>query len=200
MDSGAPREVSDAKEDPASAVFRPVAGQCVTSQQDGVTYEVVGYCETEASDPRSEWSEWAMYVKLRVARRGRKLCFVRPIAALQWHEPEPGWREGFVNQYEVHILVRSGGTELTRDEPEGIEIALVGPDENEQLIVEFLPMIGVDPEAGQDARDAGIGLIERTVDRGRRLSNPWQYAKHHCGTGANMYSLVRFVPRSGRRP
>jgi hypothetical protein len=96
--------------------------------------------------------------------------------------------------------VRSGGTELTRDEPEGIEIALVGPDENEQLIVEFLPMIGVDPEAGQDARDAGIGLIERTVDRGQRLNNPWQYAKHHCGTGANMYSLVRFIGRDGREP
>jgi hypothetical protein len=109
-----------------------------------------------------------------------------------------GWREGFVDQSQLHILVRSGGTELTRDEPEGIEIALVGPDENEQLIVEFLPMIGVDPEAGQDARDAGIGLIERTVDRGGRLNSPWQYAKHHCGTGANMYSLVRFVPRSGR--
>jgi hypothetical protein len=109
-----------------------------------------------------------------------------------------GWREGFVDQSELHILVRSGGTEIHDDEPEGIDIAIVGPDENEQLVVEFLPMIGVDPEARDDARDAGIALIERTVDRGH--GNPWQYAKHHCGTGANMYSRVRFVPRGGREP
>jgi hypothetical protein len=202
MDSTTPRKASDAEEEQASAAFRPVAGESITSNFDGAAYEVVGYCDTNTSTPRPAWFEGALHVKLCRSWKGRSMHFLRPIAELQWHEltERRGWREGFVDQSELHILVQWGGTEIQDNEPEGIKIALIGPDENQQLIVEFLPMIGVDPEAGQDARDAGIGLIERTVDRGRRLGNPWQYAKHHCGTGANMYSLVRFVPRSGRRP
>lgn len=161
----------------------------------------------EAEEDRASWKEMAERLAVRwendpsavpwFSPRGldvRKTSF--ELLKITW--PLLGWREGFVDQSELHILVRSGGTDLRPDEPEGIDIALVGPDENEQLIVEFLPMIGVDPEAGQDARHDGVGLIERTVDRGS--GNPWQYAKHHCGTGANMYSLVRFVPMEGRKP
>ncbi len=108
------------------------------------------------------------------------------------------WREGFVDQSEFHILVRSGGTELTKDEPPGIDIAVIGPGEFGQLVVEFLPMFGVDPDAARDAEANARGLLTRTVGRGR--GDAWSYAQHHCGTGANMYSRVRFVPQGGREP
>ncbi len=122
----------------------------------------------------------------------------RRLELLKRARPRRGWSEGFVDQSELHILVRSGGTEIRANEPEGIDVAVVGPDENEQLIVEFLPMIGVDPEAGQAAKDRAFHLFELMARGGR--GDPWSYAKHHCNTGANLYSLVRFAMRDGRKP
>ena len=157
----------------------------------------------EAEEERVSWKAMAERLGTRweTQRHGDAGFGMRWYEALEllklaW--PLRGWSEGFVDQSELHILVRSGGTEIRANEPEGINVAVVGPDENEQLIVEFLPMIGVDPEAAQAAKRTALRLFGRMVSQG--CGNPWGYAKHHCGTGANAYSLVRFMGRDGRKP
>jgi len=106
------------------------------------------------------------------------------------------WREGFVDQSELHILVRSGGMGWVKGEGERIDVAVIG-HRDRGLIVEFLPMFGVDPDAALAAKRHAMSLLDLVVEQGR--GDAWSYAKYHCGTASNAYDTVRFVGREGRK-
>jgi hypothetical protein len=107
------------------------------------------------------------------------------------------WREGFVDQSELHILVRSGGMDWVEGEGERIDVAVIGHCDG-GLIVEFLPMFGVDPDAAMAAKRHAVRLLD-LVATSDHPDGAWGYAMHHCGTAANAYSEVRFVGRAGRK-
>jgi hypothetical protein len=110
--------------------------------------------------------------------------------------PVPGlWREGFVDESKDHILVQYGG--VLDDEPEAVEVALLGPDPDEPdagVILEFLPIPGVDEETAEGHRNGTTRNIEYIFEG----EPAWEYALHHCGSGANLYSSLRFVGLAGR--
>ena len=107
----------------------------------------------------------------------------------------PMVREGTVDQSEMHILVQHGG--CLEEEPEGVNVALIGPDEDDVVIVEFLPMEGVDPEEAEGHRRHTACLISSRADR---ETHPWRGVERICGSTANAYGPLRFNPMLGIRP
>ncbi|MBT8469700.1 MAG: hypothetical protein HKN10_01780 [Myxococcales bacterium] len=103
--------------------------------------------------------------------------------------------EGSVDQSEMHILVVNGG--CLDEEPEAVEVALIGPDPDDGVIVEFLPMDGVDPEEAARHRRITRGLVE---SRAHREPHPWRSVERRCGSTANAYGPLRFDLRLGKRP
>ena len=69
--------------------------------------------------------------------------------------PTPCWSEGTVDTSEIHIGVVYGG--CLDEEPERVAVALVGPDRDDGVIVEFLPMPGVDPETAEGHKSHTLG-------------------------------------------
>jgi hypothetical protein len=162
--------------------------------------KLVGGGKTEQARPVSTATDPHTHAMLeQVANSSREDAFVMLGADLgfPFDRPKSSWREDFVDQSEFHILVRSGGTDLTENEPEGIDVALIGPDMWGGLIVEFLPMFGVDPDAARDAKNGALLILNLVIPCG---GDAWEYANYHCGTACNFRRLVRFVPQGGREP
>lgn len=107
----------------------------------------------------------------------------------------PMVREGNVDQSELHILVRNGG--CLDEEPEGVDVALIGPDEDEGVIVEFLPMEGVDHETAEGYKRHTAGIISSYADR---ETHPWRNVHRFCWSTSNAYGPLRFNVRLGKRP
>ena len=116
-------------------------------------------------------------------------------AAVQVRAAWPMVREGIVDQSEMHILVTNGG--CLDEEPEGVDVALIGPDEDDGVIVEFLPMEGVDPEEAEGHRAYTARLISSRADR---EPHPWRGVERICRSTSNAYGPLRFNLRLGIRP
>lgn len=153
--------------------------------------------------------------RMRYSRRGIVLrlahdCLIRPeempwpevhsieckeFAAVHVRAVWPMVREGIVDQSEMHILVHNGG--CLDEEPEGVDVALIGPDEDDGVIVEFLPMEGVDPEEAEGHRRYTAMLISSRADR---APHPWRGVERICRSTSNAYGPLRFNLRLGIRP
>jgi hypothetical protein len=105
---------------------------------------------------------------------------------------------GSVDQTKLHLLVRRGGMGWVKNEGERVDIALVGPDTDDGLIVQFLSMSYEETEAVEEHKRSAIDLVERMVELGR--GRPWKYARYRTGTGANAYSHVRLFTQEGKNP
>lgn len=116
-------------------------------------------------------------------------------AEMQVRAVWPMVREGIVDQREMHILVRHGG--CLEEEPEGVDVALIGPDDDDGVIVEFLPMTDVDAEEAEWHRRYTVMLVS---SRARRERHPWRSLLRHCRSTSNAYGPTRFDLRLGRRP
>jgi hypothetical protein len=104
-------------------------------------------------------------------------------------------REGIVDQSEMHILVSNGG--CLDEEPAGVDVALIGRDRDDDVIVEFLPMEGVDPEEAEGHRRYTAMLIASRAERG---PHPSRGLDRDCGSTSNAYGPLRFNLRLGIRP
>ena len=103
---------------------------------------------------------------------------------------------GTVDQSEIHILVRHGG--VLDNEPKGVDVALLGPNGDDGMIIEFLPMPSVDAETAENHRSGTISLIEMLT---RDESHPWRYlVQRYCNGTANAYGPDRFLARWGLGP
>jgi hypothetical protein len=99
------------------------------------------------------------------------------------------WQEGRVDPAKQHFELRYGSTEHDWNENEWIPVALIGPPRNRIVNVQFL----VDPNEPKNAE--AVSKVKREIqfyliDLGE--SDPWRYARYHCGTESNIYSEVHW--------
>ena len=98
------------------------------------------------------------------------------------------WTVGKVNTAEDHIEIRFGNAGDQNWE-QWLSIALVSPPKHGQFTVQFL--LAANEAREQEMicsvrREIDFYLIEKQED------DPWAYARYHCGTAANLYSLVHW--------
>lgn len=103
------------------------------------------------------------------------------------------WSEGTVDPNQEHIKLSYGdvgkGEDIT-------PIAILSPNGERRFAVQFIPGW---KDTVLDSR-AALKEIHRELDfylvDNRGLSkeepDPWAYAKYHCGTTSNIYSLVHW--------
>lgn len=79
------------------------------------------------------------------------------------------------------------------DNPE--VIAVVSRGENDTFVFQF--MIEKD-ESNKKIMESVVKELQYYLIN-KNEDNPWQYAKYHCNTGANIYSNVHWVYIRGRK-
>ena len=123
--------------------------------------------------------------------------FAGPRFSREWLEAgRANCFDGTVDQSEIHILVRHGG--VLDKEPEGVDVALLGPHRDGGVIVQFLPMTNLDAERAEQHRRGVLFTIEMLTDNDR---HPWRYlVQRYCNGTANAYGPIRFLDRWGRGP
>jgi len=103
------------------------------------------------------------------------------------------WTEGKVNTAEDHIKIHYGNTKNSVWQKWPI-IALLSPPKRNQFTVQFVV-------AGKGSKEQKmIREVRRELDYylvEKKEENPWAYARYHCGTAANLYSMVHwsFFPK-----
>jgi hypothetical protein len=117
-------------------------------------------------------------------------------AATLLGEVSPMVCEGSVDQSEMHILVVNGG--CLDEEPEAVDVALLGRDPDDGVIVEFLRMDGVDPEAAARHRGYTRRLVASLAQRSE--PHPWRSVAWRCDNPANADGPLRFNLQLGKRP
>jgi hypothetical protein len=103
-------------------------------------------------------------------------------------EPTWRWEEGSVDRTREHLAIVYGDVN-TQDPKEWIPVALVSAPKGTTFSVQFL----IESSEGKNRevldevrRELDFYLVEKGEP------DPWDYAKHHCGTGANVYSNVHW--------
>ena len=89
-----------------------------------------------------------------------------------------GWKRGIVNENRDHIKIFYENTIL----------ALIGPGQNNNVIVEFKHH--PDDVNIQALVEKQKGLLNSLFDRDMPMKSRWEYALYHCGTTSNVYSKV----------
>ena len=111
-------------------------------------------------------------------------------------KPPMPWRESFVDRSETHIAIRYGG--VLHDDPPRVDVALVGPDVRGGLIVEFLPMPGLDADAVEKHRRRAAGYTDMVTEG---WPFRWEKLLYQTGATSNWYSRLRFIEvRGGDEP
>jgi hypothetical protein len=100
------------------------------------------------------------------------------------------WQVGRVDRRKEHFELRYGSAQEDNNGwTDWLPIALVGPPKSRVVNVQFL----VEPKDSRNAEatkktqeEIQFYLIDKEED------DPWSYAIYHCGTGANIYSMVHW--------
>jgi hypothetical protein len=103
-------------------------------------------------------------------------------------KPTWRWTTGLVSPEEEHIEIRYGNA-ADSGWKEWKPIARVAAPKGQIFSVEFL----VEPEA-PDAIET-VNAVKKELDYylvDKREKDPWAYARYHCGTAANVYSMVHW--------
>jgi hypothetical protein len=87
-----------------------------------------------------------------------------------------------------------------KNEGEKVDIAVVGRDVDDGLIVQFLSMSHEDPDAVRRHKRDALDLIELMAGHRDWPGGPWKYALRYIGNAANAYSDVRLLARDGQNP
>ena len=98
------------------------------------------------------------------------------------------WITGNVDASEEHIEIRFGSARHSGWD-EWIPIALVSAPDGYTFTVQFLI------KAQKPHEMEMINEVKRQLDFyliDKREEDPWTYAHHHCGTSANVYSMVHW--------
>ena len=98
------------------------------------------------------------------------------------------WVEGDVDRAKEHFELRYGDANETEYE-DWRPVALIGPPKNHTFPVKWL-IDESTPEGKESIRDARKELDFFLVQKGE--SDPWAYAKYHCGTASNIYSRIHW--------
>ena len=102
------------------------------------------------------------------------------------------WRELPVKADEAHFQLRHSSHP---EEPaaQWLLVALIGPPANRTFPVQWL-LDAAEPAYSKAVRAVRRELDFYLVDKGEL--DPWNYAKYHCGTMANVYSDVHWSFRN----
>lgn len=106
------------------------------------------------------------------------------------------WREGKVDVALEHLELRYGDSS-TGGYADWIPVAIVGRPLGRAFPVQWLGPVAVEIVAAV-RRELDFYLVEHPVSH-PPTGGPWEYAVHHCGTNANVYSSVHWShvrPRS----
>ena len=103
-------------------------------------------------------------------------------------EPEWRWEEGSVDTAREHLKIVYGDVD-TQESEEWILIALVSAPKDTTFTVQFLGE-NSDAESRKMMDAVRRQLDFYLVEKGE--PDPWNYAKYHCGTAANLYSKVHW--------
>ena len=102
------------------------------------------------------------------------------------------WREGRVDTDGEHFKL----TYTSKSAPdEVIEVALVGLARDGAFSVEFVIDVRR-PDCAEIIKDVRREITYYLVGLGE--SDPWRYARYHCGAAANLYSSVHWSHVPGR--
>jgi hypothetical protein len=99
------------------------------------------------------------------------------------------WQEGRVDLAKQHFELRYGPAEDGWTEDGWIPVALIGPPKNRIVNVQFL-VDPSDPNNAETVNDVKREIQFYLIDKGE--TDPWGYAKYHCGTESNIYSPVHW--------
>lgn len=111
------------------------------------------------------------------------------ISSPQWR-----WQDGAVDPREEHIELRYG--ELTAGSwDDWRPLGRIGRPRGKIFPVQWLISADI-PENQPMVAAARQELDYYLVEKGE--ADPWAYAKYHCGTGANAYSIVHWSYFPGR--
>lgn len=100
-----------------------------------------------------------------------------------WH-----WEEGSVDSSREHLEIVYGDVN-SQNPGEWIPVALVSAPKDATFSVQFL-IETTDPESRKIVDAVREELDFYLVEKGE--PDPWNYAKYHCGTTANVYSKVHW--------
>jgi hypothetical protein len=102
--------------------------------------------------------------------------------------PKWRWIEGKVDKGDDHLELRYGNVQNSSYD-DWVPVALVGKPQQSTFIVQWI----IDNKGGnnkaiiEDARsELDFYLVNKMEHK------PWAYAIYHCGTSANVYSLVHW--------
>jgi hypothetical protein len=99
-----------------------------------------------------------------------------------------GWRDGLVDRTKEHFELRYGSAEDSGYN-EWIPLALIGPPIAGIVNVQFLRK----PVSPNDVK--AIVAVKKEIQFylfDLNDPDPWRYAKYHCGTTADVYSMVHW--------
>lgn len=100
------------------------------------------------------------------------------------------WREGSVDRSQEHFELRYGSAEAEDDGwDDWTPIALIGRPVAGIATVQFLVPTD-DPNTVEAVRYAKKEIQFYLIDLEK--TDPWEYAKYHCGTLANVYSDIHW--------
>ena len=108
---------------------------------------------------------------------------IKKNSAVSWQ-----WIEGVVDKNEEHIIITYGDTSK---EDKMIPIALIAPPKDNVFVVQFIHKGGPGAAKTQNMlkevrKELNFYLVEKSE------KDPWQYAKYHRSTAANIYSRVHW--------
>lgn len=98
------------------------------------------------------------------------------------------WVRGPVNKAGEHVEMRYGSAKDSGWD-DWIPVALVSPPAGNTFKVEVLIPDNI-PENQEIIKEVENELNFYLVEKGEK--NPWAYARYHCGTSANVYSMVHW--------
>jgi len=157
---------------------------------------LLGFAEVKGPGDRSEPNERQCESHRRIAE-----VFGVPTEVIRvlerdiepGHREQSGWRwhEGAVDPACEHIELRYG--DASRDEyGRWTPVALIGRPKGRTFPVRWLLTTSAHPEIISEVqRELTFYLIEHPREH-PATGHPWGYAVYHCGTGANMYSMVHW--------
>jgi len=112
---------------------------------------------------------------------------------LENNSPKWSWIEGEVDPTGESIKIVYGSIQDT-DRDQWVTMACIAPPQDHTFIIQFLiaasdsAMVKILQEV---VREIDFYLIEK------QESDPWGYAKYHCGSTANMYSDCHWLYNKG---
>ena len=99
---------------------------------------------------------------------------------------------GIVNRDDEHIELLYGDAN-NLDPEDFIQVALVAPGPGKRFTVQYT-IVADNADARRMVKEVQKELRYYLIELGER--DPWLYARYHCGTALNWYSLVHWVYHS----